>query len=93
VDSRVRRRVIMLADKEGRTDIVEKILSHERSFKFARHLWRMERDVLGGRLPPYKRLLRPHEGKVLRRNGKEMLAWHLLRRRSLSRTIAKQRDE
>ena len=94
VDSRVRRRVIMLANKEGRTDIVEKILSLERSFRLARHLWRMQESVLGGRrLSPYERLRRPPEKKVIRQIGKEMSAWRLLRRRILSRTIAKQRNK
>lgn len=93
VDSRVRRRVIMLADKEGRTDIIERIRPYERSFRLARYLWRMERDVLGGRtLSPYKRLLRSSQGKVFRQNGKDLQAWHLLRRRTLSRTIARQND-
>lgn len=93
VDSRVRRRVIMLADKEGRTDIIEKIRPYERSFRLARYLWRMERDVLGGRkLSPYKRLLRSSQGMVFRQNGKDLHAWHLLRRRTLSRTIVRQSD-
>ena len=94
VDSRVRKRVIMLADKEGRTDIIEKIRPYERSFRLARYLWRMERDVLGGRkLSPYKRLLRSSQGKVFRQNGKYLHGWHLLRRRSMSRTTAKQSHE
>lgn len=94
VDSRVRRRVVILADKEGRKDIVEKVLSHERSFRLARLVWRTQESVLGGRrLSPYERLRRPPQRKVFRGHGKEMLAWHLLRRRKLSRTIAKQRGE
>ena len=94
VDSRVRRRVVMLANKEGRMDIVDKILPFEQSFLLAREAWKVERDVLGGReLSPYKKLVNTPQGKVFRQNGKEQRAWHLLRRRLLSRMITKQCEE
>ncbi|KAF8632539.1 hypothetical protein AX15_001754 [Amanita polypyramis BW_CC] len=94
VDSRVRRRVVMLASKEGRMDIIDKILPCEQSFLLARNAWEMERDVLGGReLSPYKKLVNAPQRKVFRQNGKEQRAWHLLRRRLLSRMITKQCEE
>jgi hypothetical protein len=91
VDSRVRRKIIALASKEGRVDIVDRIMSSQQSSLPARRAWSLQMDVLGGREPSlYGRLCRAPQRKVFRRNGKEQRTWRLLRQRLLSRMIAKQ---
>ncbi|KAF8640618.1 hypothetical protein AX17_000279 [Amanita inopinata Kibby_2008] len=81
-DRRVRRRVAMLAMKEGRTDIVDKVLVCEGHFEIARRAWKIEGQVLGGKeRSSYKTLCRAPERKVFRRNGKEQCHWQRLKRR------------
>ncbi|KAM6498031.1 hypothetical protein JOM56_005979 [Amanita muscaria] len=91
VDSRVRRRIVTLASKEGRVDIIDRVTSYQLSFHHSRRSWKLEREVLGGMEPfPPRKILRAPQRKIFRRNGKEQRTWRLLNRRLLSRMVAKQ---
>ena len=48
VDERVRRRLVSLAVKEGRTDIVESFLTEQQYASTQRQLWNLVREVRGG---------------------------------------------
>ncbi|KAG6862399.1 hypothetical protein C0995_011839 [Termitomyces sp. Mi166 len=75
-DRRVRRRVAVLALKEGRMDIVDRMLNAERSARRAQAAWRLLQRVTGAAakpLPP--RLLRPPTRTIFRHNGQEERRW------------------
>ncbi|KAG6818021.1 hypothetical protein H0H87_009176 [Tephrocybe sp. NHM501043] len=75
-DRRVRRRVALLALKEGRSDIVKKMLRQERGARWAHATWRLTRQVIGlvAKPQPHK-LLRPPTRTIFRRNGQEERRW------------------
>ena len=92
VDQRVRRRVVSLALKEGRLDIVEAMFNTERVLGWPRRMWALQRDVLGGAEGKvYRRLSRGTDSQTFRKKGREMQKWRLLRRRAWHRIEQKWR--
>lgn len=93
VDRRVRRRVATLAVKEGRMDIVDKVLSSEKTFRWAHRMWKSTTLTLGAMTTPRPRkLLRSPAKKLFRYNGREERLWHLFRKRT-KRMVARRRGE
>ncbi|KAG6841913.1 hypothetical protein C0991_005093 [Blastosporella zonata] len=86
-DRRVRRRVALLALKEGRSDIVKDMLRRERGARWAHATWRLTRRVIGTAAKSWPRkLLRPPTRTIFRRNGQEERRWcRLITRVSRSR--------
>lgn len=74
-DRRVRRRVAQLAAKEGRWDIVDRILRSERLSRWAHATWKLTRRVVGEAVTSPKRLLRPPARKLFTHNGREQMHW------------------
>ncbi|KAF9462139.1 hypothetical protein BDZ94DRAFT_1195093 [Collybia nuda] len=93
VDRRVRRRIMTLAVKEGRMDIVDKILSSEKTYRWAHGMWKKTTLTLGGTHPLRPRkILRPPAKKLFRYNGREERLWQLFRRRK-RRVLARRRTK
>ncbi|KAG6851200.1 hypothetical protein H0H93_015210 [Arthromyces matolae] len=94
-DRRVRRRVAMLALKEGRRDIVSRMLRVERRARRAHAIWRLEKEVVGTLVKPLpSRFSRPPIRRIFRRKGQEERKWCRLfnrvsriRRHKRNRTI------
>jgi hypothetical protein len=81
-DRRVRRRVACLALKEGRVDIAKAMAEADRNAGWARRLWSVGREAMGGRdRTGYRRLLRARDGKVFRKRGLEGWLWRRVRAR------------
>ncbi|KAF8078723.1 hypothetical protein FPV67DRAFT_74720 [Lyophyllum atratum] len=81
-DRRVRRRVAILAMKEGRMDIVDTLMRSERSARWAHATWKLSQRVVGKAATPRPpRLLRPPARRVFRRNGREERDWCSLMKR------------
>lgn len=75
-DRRVRRRVANLALKEGRTDIVNKMLSAERTARRIHTTWRLMQRLTGTATRPLRRkFLRPRMRTIFRRYGREQRWW------------------
>ncbi|EGO04483.1 hypothetical protein SERLA73DRAFT_173808 [Serpula lacrymans var. lacrymans S7.3] len=78
--SMVRRRVAILALKEGRFDIVDEMMASEKQRKHLESLWYTEMEVVGGGLPQ----LRPPRRLRLRKyahKGTENRRWTKLKQR------------
>lgn len=92
-DRRTRRRIISFALKEGRTDIVE-ILVRDLPSQRSHALWKVEHLVVGGdEVPSFKRLLRPPDRAIFRKNGREEYLWHMLYKRIRRKTENTQSEE
>ncbi|KZT30630.1 hypothetical protein NEOLEDRAFT_1237853 [Neolentinus lepideus HHB14362 ss-1] len=84
VDERVRRRVASFARKEGRSDIVNEMMSEQEPVDVQRQIWQVQTTVIGGSRgdrSQHRRLLRWQWRKTLVRRHKEMHNWTALRRR------------
>ncbi|TFK57030.1 hypothetical protein OE88DRAFT_85319 [Heliocybe sulcata] len=84
VDERVRRRVASFARKEGRMDIVDRMLSEQDPGDAQRQALRLQESMLGGGKGDwtrYRRLLRSKWSKTLVRRRKGVRRWISLRRR------------
>jgi hypothetical protein len=83
-DRRVRRKIATLAVKEGRMDIVNKVLSSEWIFRWAHGMWKRTTLTLGGMTtPPRPRtLFRVPVKKLFKHNGREERLWQVFRRRT-----------
>ncbi|KAF9244622.1 hypothetical protein BU15DRAFT_42076 [Melanogaster broomeanus] len=91
--SLVRRRITSLALKEGRLDIAEANLRAEKVARRTKVGWRLQREVLGGRLPrAFSKLMRSSWRKSFSGRGAENRRWHLLEKK-LERTKHKRRSK
>lgn len=82
-DGRVRRRLVTLALKEGRRDLVKHIGKLETEACRATRSWTFEREVLGGTQRwPFKRVFRYPGRKLFVKNGKERRLWHRVQKRA-----------
>ncbi|KAG6879765.1 hypothetical protein C0992_012085 [Termitomyces sp. T32_za158] len=94
-DRRVRRRVANLALKEGRMDIVDKMLRAELRVRGNQTTWRLMRRVTGAAKPLPRKPFRPPLRTIFRHNGREQRWWcRLINRvshvRRYKRTIIRQ---
>ncbi|KAI0313505.1 hypothetical protein OF83DRAFT_527594 [Amylostereum chailletii] len=71
VTERVQRRLVLLAGKEGRRDVVKAVMARWRRRRHVRYLWRMEREVRGRRYVRGRgRVERSRDGKVYGGRGR-----------------------
>lgn len=92
-DRRVRRRVIALALKEGRMDIVSEVSRSERTSRRLQRRWMQEREVVGGSERTHSpRLSRPPGHQLFKRDGREEWLWYLMRKRRSRRLHQRQLD-
>jgi hypothetical protein len=82
VDSRVRRRIVSFALKEGRSKILKEAESMEGVSRWARQMWMAQRGVLGGperHMKKHRNWLLPAGRKVFSGKGREVFRWKSLR--------------
>lgn len=92
-DQRVRRRVISLALKEGRLDIVAKLWESEQRWRRDRMTRNLIRLCRATRVPYKHRLLRPSTRTKFKGNGKERYIWRKLQSRIYQAGLKTQQKE
>jgi hypothetical protein len=83
-DRRVKRRVASLAAKEGRMDLLERVLEQDAVAGWSKWMWRVQKGALGGpesHIRRFRRWLRAKNGQLYRRVGRENWRWKVLRLR------------
>ena len=91
-DRRVRRRVATLAAKEGRMDIVERLLQTERALRWPHGAWRVTRGVLGGVVLSRRRYRRLTANQIFKHNGREERHWSRFLKRMRRRRMRQGKD-
>lgn len=81
-NSRVRRRVVVFALKEGRLNIARRFFELEEHHNLRRKSWMHERQILGGsERSKYKKLWKSPARRIYKRDGAERRLWmHLYKR-------------
>jgi len=92
-DRRVRRRVATLAAKEGRMDIVDRLLRAERTLRWPHGAWKMTRSALGGVVLSRRIYRRVAANRIFKHNGQEERHWCRFLKRMRRRNKMRQGQE